>query len=184
MIIWQEKSSGSDVSIIKKIGRLYIQLDVLFASIAQIFLRQSLKLEGIIVEARASNEDILSALNEVDKVLSKLKSVEKNLQFDSVSHEKIYRNELTFCKNALGVMKESLNTIWGKGEPGNKEVPFMGTTSYRFIYEALLRYMNIANALSKSINEKAKVFNQSNKDISSLPVLPPLIAPKWVKNIK
>jgi hypothetical protein len=184
MIIWQEKGSGSDVSTIKKISRLYTQLDVLFAGIAQIFLRQSLKSEGVTLEARASNEDILSALNAVDKVLSKLKLVEKNFQFDSISHEKIYRNELTFCKNALGVMKESLNTIWGKGEPGNKEVPFMGTTSYRFVYETLFRYMNIANALSKSINEKAKVFCQSNKDISPLPVLPFLIAPKWIKNIK
>jgi hypothetical protein len=184
VIVWQEKGYGSDVSAIKKISRLYTQLDVLFTSIAQIFLRQSLKLEGITIEARSSNEDILSALNEVDKILSKLKLVEKGVKFDSVSHEQIYRNELTFCKNALGVMKESLNTIWGKGEPGNKDVPFMGTTSYRFIYEALLRYMNIANALSKSINEKAKVFSQSNKNISPLPVLPPLIAPKWVKNIK
>jgi ribosome-associated translation inhibitor RaiA len=184
MIIWQEKGSGSDVSAIKKISRLYTQLDVLFAGIAQIFLRQSLKSEGVTLEARASNEDILSALNEVDKVLSKLKSVENNLQFDNISHEKIYRNELTFCKNALGVMKESLNTIWSKGEPGNKEVPFMGTTSYRFVYETLLRYMNITNALSKSINEKAKVFGQLNKDISPLPVLPFLVAPKWIKNIK
>ncbi|MDR2408830.1 MAG: hypothetical protein LBE13_12075 [Bacteroidales bacterium] len=184
MIIWQEKHSDSDISTIKKIGRLYTQLDVLFADVAQIFLRQSLKLEGITIEARASNKDILVALNEIDKILSKLKSVEKNVQFDIVSHEQIYRKELTFCKNALGVMKESLNTIWGKGEPGNKDVPFMGTTSYGFIYEALLKYMNIANALSKSINEKANIFNQSNKNISPLPVLPPLIAPKWVKNIK
>jgi hypothetical protein len=184
MIIWQEKSSGSDISTIKKMSSLYTQLDVLFANIAQIFLRQSLKLEGIAIEARASNEDILSALNEIDKVLSKLKSIEKDFQFDDASHEKAYRNELTFCKSALGVMKESLDTIWGKGEPGNNDVSFMGTTSYGFIYGTLLRYMNMANALSRSINEKAKVFNQSNKNISPLPILPLLIAPKWVKNIK
>jgi hypothetical protein len=184
MLIWQEKHSNSDISTIKKISRFYTQLDVLFTGIAQIFLRQSLKLEGLTIEARASNEDILSALNEVDKVLSKLKSVEKDFQFDVVSHEQVYRKELMFCKNALGVMKESLNTIWGKGEPGNKDVPFMGKTSYGFIYETLLRYMNLANALSKSINEKARVFSQSNKNVSPLPILPPLIAPKWVKNIK
>jgi hypothetical protein len=185
MIIFKEKRPDSDISFIKETSRLYTQLDVLFAEIAQIFLRNSLKIEGVIIEARtASDEEILSKLNEIDQVLSKLISVEKKYKFNQKSLEQLYRDELASCKTAILGMKGSLNVIWGEGEPGNKDAPFMGTTSYKFIFKKLYSYMNMANDRSKNINQKVKIFNQTNKSLLPLITLPILTAPNWIKKFK
>jgi hypothetical protein len=180
MVILKEKHPTAGI---EGIRWQYNQLGVLFSEIARLFLDRALRQRGFLLEVKNSEEEILSALNQIREALIKIDKIDKKFEFDKPVLNHQYQTELLSCKTYLQTIKNSLNTVWDEGKPVKKETPFAGTTNYRFVLGKILGYMNIANDYSRRINDKAKAFNRANKNLPPLPILPMLTAPEWVKKI-
>jgi hypothetical protein len=168
---------------LEEISLLYSRLHLLFVDIAQVFLRESLKQEGIIIETeKPLIEQAKAALLEIDRVLWQLKTVDKKFKLDNRVLERRYRDELATCQIRIKGMITALNAIWKCGKPSKREVPFGDTTNYRFIIRRMTSYMDTANRISTAINGKAKKFSEANRDLASLPVLQMMTAPSWARN--
>jgi hypothetical protein len=181
MIIFVEKKTDANL---KQIRFFYARLHLLFDTVAQAFTRWSLKREGAIFEAEGSSaKEARAALLEIDRVLSQLSAANKKLKFDDPALEKRYREELAACQKAIEGMASALNTIWKRGKPSPREVPFGDTTNYEFIIGRLVFLMNRANKETKSINSKTEIFNKVNKALPPLPALKMMSAPSWARNL-
>jgi hypothetical protein len=180
MLLFKEKETDNDL---KEISFLYTRLHLLFSDVAQAFIHWSLKQEGIVLETDESSADKAKlALFEIDKVLTQLKSVDRKFKFDNRDLIDCYRDELNICEKAVEGMVAELNVIWKYGRPSQREVPFGGTTNYKFVINHLVSYVERANGISKVINAKSETFNKNNKDLQPLPVLKIMVAPSWTKD--
>jgi hypothetical protein len=177
---------------IRGISWQYNKLAVQFSRVAELFLdrsmrefavKESMQEVAAFLEVKASEKEIRKALEQIGITLTKLKRINSKFKFDKPVLNTLYQQELLLCKSSIETMKNSLNTIWDEGKPVKNDIPFAGSTTYKFVMKTMLKYMNEVNTHSKLINVKIILFNRSNKKSPQLQPLPVLTTPDWVKKL-